>query len=71
MKENPGKDVMVDNFTDDVFDKLFRDKDNRDSVKDAKEDGDAIPPKENKKDKKDVQYYSMHMRCLDCEYDVV
>jgi hypothetical protein len=70
MKENPGKDVM-DNFTDDVFDKLFMDNDDRDFVKDAKEDGDAIPTKENKKDKKDVQYYSIQTRCLDCEYDVV
>ncbi len=55
----------VDNFTDDVFDKLFMDNNDGDSVKDAKEDGDAIPPKENKRDKKDVQYYSMHTRCLD------
>ena len=55
MKENPGKDVM-DNFTDDVFDKLFMDNDDRDLVKDAKDDGDAIPTKQNKKDNKDVQY---------------
>jgi len=61
----------MDNFTDDLFEKLFMDMDEGDAVKedgDAKEDGDVIPPKENKKD---VHYYSMHTRCFDCEYDVV
>ena len=58
IKENPGEDVM-NNFTDDVFEKLFMDMDEGDAVKedgDAKEDGDVIPPKENKKD---AHYYSI------------